>query len=134
MASVPLSVWSDPSTREASAKPSIVGVTAPARLTALEWSVVAMAERDGLSSLREPGRVGRALISLFGLTPANKLANPQLEALRRVAVHAWRSSWNIPDSELKAFLAAGYSMDQYELLQASIHKGRESRDRKARSK
>lgn len=92
----------------------------PARLSALEWSVVALAERDTIASLREPGRIAAALESLFGLQRPNKLANPRLEVLRRLAVFAWRQSWKVPESELKAFLAEGFTLDQYELVQASI--------------
>ncbi len=98
----------------------------PPRMSALEWSIVALAERDGLASLREPGRVSAALWNLFGLTRPNKLADPRLEALRRVAVHAWRNHWNVPKSELNAFVAAGFTLDHYELIQASIHKARQS--------
>ena len=103
---------------------AIVGVEAPARLTALEWSVVAMAEQDRLSSLREPSRFVSALNSLFGLRRANRLANDRLEALRRIAVLAWHHRWNVPKSELHVFLAAGFSVDQYELIQASIGRAR----------
>ncbi|RZL51956.1 MAG: hypothetical protein EOP65_16515, partial [Sphingomonas sp.] len=36
-----------------------------ARLTGLEWSVVALARKDALSSLRRPGRMASALGALF---------------------------------------------------------------------
>ena len=110
----------------------IVGtvIVPPARLSALEWSVVAMAGRDKLSSIREPSRYTKALRTLFGLKPANRLANEQLEALRRVTVLAWHHGWNVPKSELKAFLAAGYSSDQFELIQESVARGRAARRRR----
>lgn len=95
-----------------------------ARLSALEWSVVAMAEQDGIESLREPGRLASALSRLFGKPRANSLTHPRLEALRRVAVHAWRGPWLVPSSELKGFLAAGFTLEQFEVIQASISKGR----------
>ena len=123
MASVPLATWPDEAQETHRSRLTLVPTPAP-RLSALEWSVVAMAERDGLASLREPGRFAAALGSLFGLTPPNRLANARLEALRRVAVHAWRNGWNVPDSELRAFVEAGFSLDHYELIQASIHKSR----------
>jgi hypothetical protein len=120
--------WSDEALRLPSA---ITGqaepVATPATLTALEWSVVAMAEKDGLSSLREPGRFSTALRSLFGVRRPNRLANDGLEALRRLAVHAWLYGWNVPDSELREFLAAGYSLDQYQLVQTSIANARAGR-------
>jgi hypothetical protein len=86
-----------------------------------------MAEKDGLSSLREPGRFSTALRSLFGVRRPNRLANDGLEALRRLAVHAWLYGWNVPDSELREFLAAGYSLDQYQLVQTSIANARAGR-------
>lgn len=98
----------------------------PARLSALEWSVVALAERDTIASLREPGRIAAALESLFGLQRPNKLANPRLEVLRRLAVFAWRQGWKVPASEVKAFLAEGFTLDHYELVQASIAARRSS--------
>ena len=109
------------------AKPAatIVGAAAPApRLSALEWSVVAMAERDGLSSIREPSRFTKALGALFGVRRSNRLANDELEALRRIAILAWHYGWNVPKSELSAFLAAGFSADQFELIQTSIGQAR----------
>lgn len=123
MASVPIATWPDEAQEVQPSRLTLVPTTAP-RLSALEWSIVAMAERDSLASLREPGRFAAALGSLFGLAPPNRLANPRLEALRRVAVHAWRNQWNVPGSELEAFAEAGFTLDQYDLIQASIRKSR----------
>ena len=78
--------------------------------------------RDTIASLRQPGRVAQALGSLFGLHRPNKLANPRLEVLRRIAVFVWRQGWKVPKSELQAFLAEGFTLDQYELIHASIAK------------
>ena len=113
-------------------KPSaIVGAaTPPARLSALEWSVVALAERDGLSSIREPSRFIAALRPIFGLKRPNRLANEALEALRRIAILAWHYGWNVPKSELAAFLDAGFSTDQFELIQTSIGQARAARRRR----
>jgi hypothetical protein len=120
--------WSDEALRLSSAiTRQSEPVASPATLTALEWSVVAMAEKDGLSSLREPGRFSTALRSLFGVRRPNRLANDGLEALRRLAVHAWLYGWNVPDSELREFLTAGYSLDQYQLVQTSIANARAGR-------
>jgi hypothetical protein len=110
--------------------PSIVGTATPPRLTALEWSVVAMAERDGISSIREPSRFISALGSLFGMKRPNRLANERLETLRRIAILAWNHGWNVAKSELIGFLAAGYTMDQYELVQNSVGQARAARSRK----
>lgn len=133
MASLPLAA-SSKQARSRHTKPHLVAVASPARLSALEWSIVAMAERDGVSSLREPGRLAWALNSLFGLSRPNKLADPRLESLRRVAVYAWRNHWNVPRAELKEFEAVGFTMDQYELIQASIDKGRQTARRWALGK
>jgi hypothetical protein len=130
MASQPLFVpqW-NPSPAPA-ATPTIVGTAPPARLSALEWSVVAMAERDGLSSIREPGRFLSALGSVFGIRRPNRLANDRLEALRRMAILAWHHHWNVPKSEIAAFFAAGFSVDHYELVQDSIGHARSARRRR----
>ena len=95
-----------------------------ARLSALEWSVVAIAERDRLSTLRAPGRMAVALGRLFGEGPNPRLADPRLEALRRIAVLSWNHGYTIPSAEMRAFLAAGYSPEHYELVVDSIGRGR----------
>jgi hypothetical protein len=94
------------------------------RLSALEWSVVAVARRDPLSSLREPGRLSAALAGLFGRRSSRKTIDTRLEALRRIAVLAWHRGWQVPTSELRDFVGAGFSLDQYELGQTSIASGR----------
>lgn len=103
-----------------------------ADLSALEWSVVAIAERDRLSSLREPGRVSVALGTLFGRGTNPRLADPRLEALRRLAVLTWHHGYAVPVSAIKAFLKAGFTTDQYEVVAASIETGRADRRRQSR--
>lgn len=93
-------------------------------LSALEWSVVALARIQPVRSLREPGRLAAALGTLFGRSGGTAVPDPRLEALRRVAVFAWHHGWRVPTSELRAFLAAGFSLDQYELVQTSVARGR----------
>lgn len=93
------------------------------RLSALEWLVVAIARRDRLSSLRTPGRMAMALGTLFGNGRNPRLADPRLEALRRIAVLSWRRGYTVPGHEVRAFLAAGYTPEQYELVVDSISKG-----------
>jgi len=90
------------------------------RLSALEWQVVALARRDRLSSLREPSRLTRALATVFGETRNPRLADPSLEALRRMAVLSWHHGYSVPSIEVRQFLAAGYTADQYELMVDSI--------------
>jgi hypothetical protein len=88
----------------------------PAGFSALEWSVVMLARHDRPSSLREPGRAAKFLGRIFGEAFNRRLADPRLEALRRMAVLTWHHSYSIPKAELQAFFAAGYSADHYELL------------------
>lgn len=90
------------------------------RFSALEWWVIAAAQRDRLASLEEPGPIARLLGSLFPSNDNGRNADPRLEALRRMAVLAWHKSYVVPKWEIETFRAAGYSLDQYELLQASI--------------
>ena len=136
MASLPLPALTQPSGNFATSEGSaMVGraTTPPARLSALEWSIVAMAEHDGLSSIREPSRYTRALRALFGIKQPNRLANERLELLRRVAILVWHHGWNVSKSELAAFFAAGFDGDQYELIQTSVGRARAaSRRRRAR--
>jgi hypothetical protein len=88
--------------------------------SALEWLVVALAQRDNIGSLRTPGRIGAALSRLFGGSGQARLANPRLEALRRLAVFAWHRGHNVPPSELAAFRVAGFSPNQAEALLESV--------------
>jgi hypothetical protein len=97
---------------------------AAATFSALEWSVVALARRDSLGSLRTPGRIAKAMAVVFGSRSENPIADPRLEALRRAAVHAWHRSFAIPESEIERFYEAGFSPDQLELLLTSISRDR----------
>jgi hypothetical protein len=88
--------------------------------TALEWSVIALAKRDSLNSLKTPGRIAKAMGTVFGRGTQSRLADPKLEALRRLAIHAWRRGFALPVSELEEFVAAGFTMDKAEVLLASV--------------
>lgn len=91
-----------------------------ASFSALEWGVVAIAERDSLSSLKTPGRMAMAFGTLFGGKPDTKLADSRLEALRQMAVLTWHKGYRVAESAIHAFLAAGFTLDHYELLAGSI--------------
>ncbi|MBU3078525.1 hypothetical protein KOF26_11650 [Sphingomonas sp. XMGL2] len=93
----------------------------------LEWKVIALAHRDRLSSLAEPGPLSRALGSVFGLGTSSRLADPKLEAVRRLAVHAWHKGYALPVSELEAFKAEGFTIAQAETLLASVGTARATR-------
>ncbi len=95
----------------------------------LEWSVVALAERDRPSSLATPGRLSLALSAVFGSKRRNPaLADPRLEALRRLAVLSWHRD-TIAATEVEAFVAAGFTHAQHALLRASIAAARLRRKR-----
>jgi hypothetical protein len=112
------------------ARQTFAVVEAPAAtLGALEWSVVAIARQDSLSTLSEPSRLSVAFGALFARSRPNpRLADERLEALRRIAVLGWHYGYTIPTEELRAFLAAGFSLDQYELVQDSIGRARGARN------
>lgn len=103
---------------------------AKARFSALEWSVVAFAERDSLSTLQSPGRVAVALGALFGSLPNPQLADSKLEALRKIAVLTWHHGYHIAESAIRGFLGAGFTNDHYALLASSITSARSRRDRR----
>jgi hypothetical protein len=86
----------------------------------LEWSVIRLARGDELSTLREPGRVGRFIHWLMGRAGSPELANERLEALRKIAVLSWHFGFTVPSEEVTDFLSAGFTPDQYELLVMSI--------------
>ncbi|WP_454884677.1 hypothetical protein [Sphingomonas oryzagri] len=112
-------------TREAFATAAPVGASSiPAAFERGEWEVIVLAQRDDLASLRAPGRLARTFAALFGGNPDRRLASPRLEALRRLAVHAWHQGYAVPVSAMKSFKEVGFSADQLELLLASISQGR----------
>jgi hypothetical protein len=104
--------------------PKIAPTPAPAvpepDFSALEWSVIRLARVDGLSTLREPGRIGRFINWLMGRGGSPELANPRLEALRRMAVLSWHFGFTVPGDDVADFLAAGFSPEQYELMVMGI--------------
>ena len=99
------------------------------RLSALEWSVVALARRDRLSSLGEPSRMAVAMRALFKQHNP-RLADERLEALRRAAVLTWHHGYVVPSHEVDAFLAAGFTTDQYETMADSIGVARAGNQRR----
>ncbi|MBN8842808.1 MAG: hypothetical protein J0H88_06120 [Sphingomonadales bacterium] len=100
----------------AAAVPAAPKAEHPAGFSALEWSVVMLARHDRPSSLREGGRLTKLLGRVFGESFNRRLADPKLEALRRMAVLTWHHSYSVPKQEIQAFFAAGFSADHYELL------------------
>jgi hypothetical protein len=88
----------------------------PADFSALEWQVVNLAQRDRLSSIHRPGPLARAFRWAFGGAVKTALSDPRLEALRRIAVLSWYRGFSVAPAEVRAFLAAGFTLDQYEAL------------------
>lgn len=92
---------------------------ASARFSPLEWSVILLARRDALGSLDTPGRMSRALGSVLGGGATSPLADPGLEALRRLAVRAWHRL-RLPAGDIDRFFDAGFTRRQLATLVNSI--------------
>lgn len=84
--------------------------------SALERSVILLARDDLPSSLRRPGRWQNWSRLLFGAAPSRRLADPRLEALRRMAVLAWHGGTRTLPEHKDQFIAAGYSEAHYVAL------------------
>lgn len=92
----------------------------PADFSPLEWSVIRLARVDRLWTIRATGRLRRFWNWLAGRGNPS-LANPQLEALRRMAVLTWHYGFTVPSDDIADFISAGFSPDQYELLARRIN-------------
>jgi hypothetical protein len=92
----------------------------PAAFSPLEWSVIRLARVDRLWTIRTAGRVRKFWNWLAGRGNPS-LANPQLEALRRMAVLTWHYGFTVPSDDVRNFLSAGFSPDQYELMAGRIN-------------
>jgi len=86
----------------------------------LEWSVIRLARVDRLWTIRTAGRVRRLWNWIIGRGNP-ELANPRLEALRRMAVLTWHYGFTVPGRDVSEFLSAGFSPDQYELMAGCIN-------------
>jgi len=100
--------------------PVMADAAQPAELTAREWSIAYLARKDGMGSIRPDTPLRRAFRTIFGIARANPLSDGRLEALRRMAVLSWRHGYNVASSDIRDFLAAGYSERQYETLVGRI--------------
>ena len=88
--------------------------------TKLEWSVIRLARIDKLWTIRAAGRLRRFFNWVVGRGNP-ELANPKLEALRRMAVLTWHYGFTVPGEDIANFISAGFSPDQYELMAGSIN-------------
>jgi len=106
---------------------SIAAPSVPAAgFTPLEWSVIRLARRDRLWTIRPAGLIRRFWMGLIGRGNP-RLANEQLEALRQMAVLSWHFGFTVHGEDVAGFLAAGFTSDQYELLVVSVGNGLRSR-------
>lgn len=97
------------------------GKSSSPRFSDLEWSVIRLARIDALWTIRPAGRLRRAWNRFIGRGNP-ELANPQLEALRRIAVLSWHYGFTVASEAVADFISAGFSLAQYELLVSSITK------------
>jgi hypothetical protein len=86
----------------------------------LEWSIIRLARIDRLWTIRTAGRL-RRFWNWFVGRGNPELANPKLEALRRIAVLTWHFGFTVPGEDVSEFISAGFSPDQYELMAGSIN-------------
>jgi hypothetical protein len=86
----------------------------------LEWSIIRLARIDRLWTIRTAGRL-RRFWNWFVGRGNPELANPKLEALRRMAVLTWHFGFTVPGEDVSEFISAGFSPDQYELMAGSIN-------------
>ena len=94
----------------------------------LEWSVIRLARIDRLWTIRTTGRLRHFWNWLIGRGNP-QLANPRLEALRRMAVLTWHFGFTVPGEDVSDFLSAGFTTDQYELMAGSINSALSARRR-----
>ncbi|SEJ81273.1 hypothetical protein SAMN05518849_11476 [Sphingobium sp. AP50] len=97
-----------------------IASTSTARLSPLEWAVVALARRDNLDTLETPTRMGQAMAVIFGRRLSNRLADDHLEALRRMSVLVWHAPDRLTADEVEQFEEAGYTPEHLELLNESV--------------
>jgi hypothetical protein len=94
------------------------------RLHKMDWQVVEMARKDGPRSLNPDGFVPRLARNLLGIPIPRRLANDELEALRKFSVRAW--FWDfVRASDVQAFLDAGYTLPNAQRILAYVahHRG-----------
>lgn len=106
--------------------------TAAADLGQREWMIIRLAREDRLSSLREESEFFEFLRLVFGMQRKRPLADPKLEALRRIAVLSWHHGYNVSSSEITEFLTAGYSLDHYDAMLAHMGAERAASARRPR--
>lgn len=83
-------------------------------LNDLEWQAVSVALKDattcGCGDAAEPGAITRVIRAIFGIKPAQPLADPKLEAVRRFVCLA--KIQGRVDAQRTALSAHGYNSRQ----------------------
>lgn len=87
----------------------------------LEWAVVAVARGDRIVSVRPMGAISLLLGWIFGIDGGQTLADPKLEALRRISVLAWHRL-TATSAEMSAFARAGYREGHVDLLYRTVER------------
>jgi len=85
----------------------------------LERAAVEIGKRDPVPCLTIDGQWARLLRAVFGIAPATPLANPRLEALRRLVIALRRR--RDPGNAIDAALTAGVAPDQVDHLLTDLH-------------
>jgi hypothetical protein len=88
--------------------------------TPLEWSVIRFARLDRLWTIAAAGPL-RRLWNWILARSNPELADPRLEALRRMAVLTWHFGFTVSSDDVADFLSAGFTPNQYELMAATIN-------------
>ena len=88
--------------------------------------MIRYANRDRLWTVRPFGPL-RQLWNWWGGRGNPKLASERLEALRTAAVLSRIFGFTVPGEDVAAFLSAGFTADQYELLVRSVREAQRPR-------
>ncbi len=106
--------------------PATTAPTAPPRhdvevaFTQREWLVIRLARKDRGGNPHRFSRLACLVGLLFGVRPANPLADPKLEALRMAATGLWRTKSYASEAHIDALRSRGYSFGQIALLSSWI--------------
>jgi hypothetical protein len=99
-----------------------VATELPPQFSALEWSIIRLAGGDALWTIRASGPLRCFVNWLTGRRTNPALANERLEALRKIAVLSWHYGFSVSGEDVGEFLAAGFTLDQYEQLVTSVRR------------
>jgi len=81
-----------------------------------ELSTIRLGMQDPVASLSKPGAISLRLMTAFGIHVTTTLADPRLEALRRLVVSLLHHPLERSCDEIEAAMAAGISVAQANML------------------